>query len=182
MVQYMLLHAKPKVAVEKLHGHDMLNKNIDSFGHECVLLMILRNYKECIMSHLSRHGNEHKPERIELAYTHYAKILSVYWNTRVPKILFYYEDIITQPVKYIQQIAEYFGTDVSHIVADMNGYLTRSRESYMGALGNCQTDGKQTIHFTPLTKEYDFDWDQRMRDTAPGLYDEYLTRYGETND
>jgi hypothetical protein len=66
---------------------------------------------------------------------------------------------------------------------NMDAHLAQSKQRYEQGLGKCMTDGKQIVHFTPLTKKfYDFDWDERMRNMNPKLYDKYLKHYGEMNE
>jgi hypothetical protein len=66
-------------------------------------------------------------------------------------------------------------------IDDLDTYIEASRVNYTNKLGATMTSGKEIIHFAPLTKENEFDWDDEMRLLNPDLYDKYLKIYEWSN-
>jgi hypothetical protein len=180
LIQFLLRYANPPIATTKLHGHDMFNMKKDAVDDK--LLTIIRNYKECIMSHLTRDDDQHNITKIKEAFVQYIKVLEVFENSECTKCLIYYEDLITNPTSTLQKIANCFGYDIKRVLDNLDVLLEESRQSYIRELGTTQTSGKTIIHFTPITKHYKFDWDHEVRNLNPELYDKYLKLYGEIND
>ena len=181
LIQFLLNYASPPIITDKLHGHDMINKDIDAFNDK-ELLVLIRNYKECIMSHLTRDDNQLDVSKIKKAFEQYIKVLEVYEASTCKKHLIYYEELITYPATTLQSAADYFGYNIKQVIEKLDYYLAASRQNYISKLGKTQTSGKETIHFTPLTQHYNFNWDKEISSLNPELYDKYLKIYGDDNE
>ena len=180
LVQFLLNYASPPVVTTKLHGHDLINSGLDAI-HDGELLLLIRNYKECIMSHLTRDDDQHDVSKIKEAFRQYIKVLEVYEASICKKHWIYYEELVTDPATTLQGVANYFDYNMKRVIEELDYYLAASRRSYISKLRQPQTSGKETIYFTPLTKLYDFDWDAEMYYATPELYDKYLKIYGDNS-
>jgi hypothetical protein len=159
----------------------MIYKNLDAV-YNLDLLVLIRNYKECIMSHLTRDDDQHDVAKVQEAFRQYIKVLEVFENSTVRKYWIYYEDLIQDPGPTIKGIANHFGYNLDNVLNDLDHFLEASRQDYIRRLGTPQTSGKEAVYFSPLTEHYDFDWDHEMYCLNPEFYDRYLKIYGEKND
>ena len=107
LVQFLLSHAQPAPRTIKKHGHDMINSGRDSIS-DGELLVLIRNYKECIMSHLTRDDDQHNTSKIQQAFKQYIKVLEVYEASTCKKGICYYENLINNPYQAMKNIADLF--------------------------------------------------------------------------
>ena len=189
MMQYLLEQAWPTTfltmpTTKKVHGHDMINSSHNSISHNHSLLMILRDYKECILSHLTRDNDQCDLQKVDAAFVEYVKVLEVYEKSEANKTLVYYEDLITDAglAHELKRIGNHFNLMVDSIIRNLYHYRARAMQNYVNELGATQTTGQEKVHFAPLTANHCFDWDQTMRDMNPLLYDKYLVHYGVNNE
>jgi len=179
MMQFLLNHAHGDLQIRKIHGHNLLENGIIGFTSKTRgVLLILRNYKECILSHLIRDDDQKDLDKLGNAFIQYMKAVEVFHASNVPRLFVYYEDLITNLAGEMTKIAKHFDLQMDHVINNIDTYRTKSMTQYNKVFGKSQTDGKTPAHFTPLTNDYDFNWDEQMRQLNPRLYDAYLIRYG----
>lgn len=181
LLQCFLTNHKPSLPNKKLHGHDIVNNNISGLhGDSHWIIMLIRNYKEGILSHLTRDDDQFDMEKINQAFMYYTKVLNTYEKSTCKKTFQYYEDLIEDPVKVLNDISNTFGFNFDHIIENIDIYLDRGRSQYIKRHGPTQTNGKEKIHFSSSIKHnYNFDWDQKMKQLNPILYNKYLSHYGD---
>src|SRR5690606_8606480 len=73
------------------------------------LLVIVRDYKECVIRHLNKKSPARiKPRRLERELSRYAPSLSCYDQFTGPKLLIYYEDFIAHPQETLTLVTQFF--------------------------------------------------------------------------
>ncbi len=142
------------------------------------LVVVVRNYKECIIR--NRYDQEAGGFNFSEDHRFYLEPLRLYHHFEGRKLLFYYEDLIQLPHEPIFGLASLLGLSdekrdhflahyEAHFQKSLKGYPSRSRSG-----GN-----KKIFHSQRLTPEQRREWDREMRETAPEIYDRYLSRYAE---
>jgi len=186
MTQCCLYHMMPRIVSSKIHGHDIIRNDwtpkylARTFNH---FVLVIRNYRECVMSQLARGNEQNDLAKIKTAFVELMIGLSTYEKSQMHKTFIYYEDFVVDPITTVIHLGEFLGVGYQHIVNDVDNFLEFSSNDYKARLGSPLTNGKDVLHFTPLTYEnYDFDWDKEVRHLNEDLYDKYLSRYGEVNE
>lgn len=186
LTQCCLNSMQPSIQTAKLHGHDIVRKGWTPgyLTHKYpYLILVIRNYRECVMSQLTRGDQQNDPARIKVAFIEYMIGISTYDKYKNKKTVIYYEDFITKPVEIVTQLGAFLNTKYSHMTEDIDAFMEFSSNNYKQRLGNPLTSGREVQHFTPITySNYDFDWQKEIRHLNEDLYDKYLSRYGEVNE
>ncbi len=165
-----------KFPVIKLHSYNSLGSKID-FKY---LVIIVRDYKECIM----RQHSSYNLAIADLEFPHnwYIDALKIYDNwDKDKRLLLYYEDLMNDPFYVYNQIANFFGEGketIENFINEeaehkANGIWLYSRyEMFSASKG---TD----IHFhaKKLTPEQIYELDSLCKNLYPEIFDLYLRRY-----
>lgn len=148
----------------------------DHEGNKLVLL--LRDYKECIASH----GGKGRDG--QCAQGNYWANLNLYHNWSGPKKVVYYEDLMTQTIGELKELLDFF--ELSESERDyaneqleiLKDNLDESREQSFkrhNLARHDPTDFKR--HSLDLSDQDKEDWKERLRSRDPEIYDTYLSRY-----
>jgi len=160
----------------KDHG---VNQNFDDGN--TTLIMVLRNYKECIPRQII-----YKAQTKQQALNQYVRMIKRYdkWNGK--KFIVYYEDLITDPEKTLENLINIIDTkyvkNIKLLMQDYEEHKKGSLERYTttGGKPESMTKGNSIIfHSKKLTIEQKQDYDQFIK-----LYKfckKYLERYYEKN-
>jgi hypothetical protein len=82
--------------------------NWDSWTKDnCRLILVLRDYREAILRHALALGKNKQDKEIQKCVEHYLHCLDSYDNFEGDKIIFYYEDIVTNPRKEIESLCRF---------------------------------------------------------------------------
>jgi len=98
------------------HSHSLVKELKEINQSDNKLLMIIRNYKECIVSYQKFSPLEFLNSVIkhksldDQGFCQYIENLQFFdiWKDEDSKLLIYYEDFITNPEKTIKQVAEFY--------------------------------------------------------------------------
>lgn len=142
------------------------------------LVVVVRNYKECIVRHRYHLEERKRPFALETESRFYVAPLAYFDHHVCPKLLLYYEDLIEKPVLAITSLARFLEIPEQTCIDFLDRYQehrTRSIRSYPS-----HTLGEQTVyHLFQLSLPERRAWDDQIRTLNPALYDRYLTRYQE---
>jgi hypothetical protein len=94
------------------------------------------------------------------------------------KHLIYYEELITEPVRVFQELAEAIDIDLSYATSNMDGWVTESQKNYFTNQGG-QFSGGDKVHYYKrwLTPTQQDEWDTAFREYNPDLYNKHLKHY-----
>jgi len=147
------------------------------------LILVLRDYKECIPSHKSdiwnmqELNNEQLDDIFAPAIEHYVSLVDAFDGWEGRKLLVYYRDLVGNPVPSIRLISEFVCGDpvrTARLVEDHERQMGRCRSMY---------DDKRVVHtggmhdpqhYSNLVKHIR-SWDSRLADSRPDLR-KYLSR------
>ena len=187
---YELLTSEGKVIRTK-----HMNKNVDT---NCIkLLLIVRNYKEAIISEMKQHATSIiNWSSIKEEVNKYISTLVTYDKYPYEKKIIYYEDMISNPSKTLEESINNFSGRNSGLSDDdmkenldslLENYETHFEESissYKRGTGSALSGGKSGL-FHSLEKGkghelYDF-IENHILQNAPEIYKKYLQRYRGDN-
>jgi len=164
-------------AVEQLNG-----KNVDK------LILIVRNYKEVLIRHRMDNWNDKFDlkflrnscfGKVSTSSRNYATIIKYFDEFKGPKMILYYEDIITDLKAVLEKTSEFLGTGQDNIDEFMLN-LDSHKENSLKIYGASQTKGNTTeYHSKILSIEEKKNWDRALKEFDKDLYSKYLQRYKE---
>ena len=142
------------------------------------LVFVIRDYTECIIRHLDTQNNI-KESILVPCINHYAELLQQYDKFEKPKIMIYYEDLITNPKDNIKKIFDFIDSydinDLENFFENIEVHKTKSLLKYKCG----QSKGKLNYHKNKRKSDFLKRFHKLMRDKSTELYDKYLTRYKE---
>ncbi len=174
-----------KTPLYRSHFHMPL-KGMNKNGNK--LLLILRNYKECIHRENTKiHSNEEfrdlfvKEEQIVKTYLNN---LAMYdsWDP-ANRLLIYYEDLIKTPVEQTKRILSFFDEPIPDFLTDdflrsISGSTLESYHAQHKKSGGSHSKGKDLeFHSKQIPNEYLVEIDQKMESLSANLWDTYLKKY-----
>lgn len=145
------------------------------------LILLVRNYKEAIIRH--QDGKvELNPQFLLGNILNYYELLRFYDDFNGSKILFYYEDLISDPEKIIRKALEFLDeTTHEQRIGEFFPYLQYHKNTCINVYaqhGKSYTKGEHDIfHSAKISKTKIRKWDAFMREQDPDLFDKYLNRY-----
>lgn len=152
------------------------------------MILILRNYKECILSGANKKDfkfikSHLLGERTTLGKKHvfdYITILKYYDELQKDKMLIYYEDLITDPHKELQRVILFlkkYQMKTDKFESFINNISDHRQKSLQGYRGNI-TDGNTLIqHSNGMRSEDRIKTDNYLLEKYPELWNKYLKRY-----
>lgn len=153
----------------KRHALEYLHEDVNK------LVLIIRNYKECIIKHRSQAG---KPINIHLlAQANYMGLIQYYDMFVGDKILIYYEDLITDIKPILDQLLTLLEYDDIHLKSFMEN-LEKHKKQSLNLYGGSTTMGKKLLfHSYRLGEELTKLWDEYLLEHHEKLFVKYLQRY-----
>lgn len=178
------------------HANGVNVWNYISNDNSLRLVMIVRNYKECVIRHvcssnkfnffniiLSEMSGVTPVEVKKKNKTDYVALLNLFNNYAHEKILIYYEDLITEPEKELYRLAEFFKVEDHNIKEFMNDFKKHKRKSLRITAGETQkpeTNGNALIHHSnKISKPRRIELDNHLIENFSDLFEKYLKRYKE---
>jgi len=158
--------------------------NIDQSKNKLVVL--LRNYKECIVRNLYITEKELVKEITsdQKHFSLYISNLNLYhnWKDENTKLLIYYEDLIQKPRQTIEKLLAFLEEPLDGLEDFFDNYdywKNKAISSYKRQYGhNISSGGQKEIHHS---KDFSIQSlhkiDQHIQETYPELWENYLSRY-----
>jgi hypothetical protein len=177
------------VIVDKKH----IIRSEDS--RETPMILLLRNYKECILRHQCYKDNKElkdnwknifKKDLLEESregyYLGYMKGVQCFDKWPAKKLLVYYEDLISDQHKTLKQILNFLEISDQHLDSfvkdlDVHKKISVSMYSYWSPSRTKGDNAK--YHSSNISKDDKLEIDNMVKEKYPVLYKKYLTRYGE---
>lgn len=171
-------------------------------GEEVKILLLLRNYKECIIRHASNLYTFFKADNLlnikqflnnkcwpsefssPSLKKSYCNTLRTYHNYKHKKLLIYYEDLIKDYERELKKILVFFNIN-KDLKEDLNLFFKNKeyhfKESIKNYAYNSITKGKNEIyHSKNLNKEQLIIYDREIFECiGKKIYNKYLLRYKE---
>lgn len=156
------------------------------------VLLIVRNYKECIVRH---HGmnliksqysdvvNFLNDLSIEQPASWYMKNIMAFDEFSSEKLVIYYEDLIREPDKNLRLIGEFLDVDnkeVNKFILNLSEHREKSINAYTSNGHESITRGKAsalTYHSGHLTNQEKKDFDKFFRSMDAEVFYKYLSMY-----
>lgn len=174
-------HTKDSIITVTHQTHDLVRIQ----NKELPLILLLRNYKECIMRHGFGIAGGAKFPNGQCSQGNY-------WNNVVSfngwgdnKHVIYYEDLMIEPEKIIKKLCKFIGHPNANFKELFNNFEHHRFESikkYEQKTSPSKTKGdadKLIFHSKSKTKKSLIKIDKQLRDRNPKIYDKYLSRYKE---
>jgi hypothetical protein len=181
---FLTLDFSKPVIYRTHHVHQLAGLNIN--GNK--LLMILRNYKECI----HRHAKEYKTvDEFKNLFIYYAPIVQRYFNTLSffdswdpnNRLLIYYEDLIANPLPEIVKVLTFFGESIP---ADLTeDFLRQARDkildsyhqNHINSGGSHSKGADPRYHSKQIPLDFLLEIDRAVITQYPFLFQKYLLKY-----
>ncbi len=151
------------------------------------LVLILRNYKECIASDLARESPSlvfmKMEKRIKLTENVYFTNLEVFDQYQGKKLLLYYEDLMERPKETLAKLCKFVNRpcNLSEFIAHLPEHKEKLLDYYM-RLGSSQSFTKgedQKFFSSKFTSKQKTSLDDIVKKKYPELTKKYLKRYLE---
>ena len=150
-----LIHPDKKIIANKRHSVD----SVDEWKN---MILLLRNPKECIIRHATVVPNNDINEYIiyELQKGRrekdrpddgYLYLIDQYYKFSKPKMVIYYEDLISNDSKCYDSIFDFFQVDGSEFMDNIGGH----REISINLYDMSETDGTQAVFHSKLLGDLD---------------------------
>lgn len=144
------------------------------------LVFILRNYKECVTRHLETMEVPPDHPRADDQLRRYLAALRQYDEWRSRKLLLPYADLVENPTDPVRKLLGFLGEDVDkadQFGADIDRHRTNAMRTLKTASGS---GGRRAVHhlhkLEPAIRQQ---WDLRVRELAPDLWDLYLAAWSD---
>ena len=152
------------------------------------LIILIRNYKECILRHTHRGSSGATLSQIKEVFSReklmYLNVLRFYEKSKENKFIVYYEDLIKYPESTLRGVLEFFGENGNYLKDFINNYdrhRATSYNQYTTLLEKSETQGdpnKLKYHSNFLSGDILLQIDQLFKEEKV-LFDKYLLRYEE---
>lgn len=160
------------------------------------VIMVVRNYKECLVRHLSNEWQNaatvadflEDKSALQPAYW-YIYNLQAYEDFKGEKTLLHYEDLITQPISTLSKFLDFIDLSqkpksLEEFESNLDFHKRRSISLYADNQESVTLgDTKQLRYHSEktLTASEREDFDLYYQSHYPKLYSKYLTRYAESS-
>lgn len=154
------------------------------------LILIIRDYKECIISHLRKINKDKEID--SLTFQHelnlYFKLLNYYDNFEGKKMIIYYEDLIQKTDEVLNQLKNFIPNIQNSFYLDflknIDHHCYLSSNGKNRSWGGSNSNREISFHFTnsnPSEKKNILDTIKIFRKTHTPLFRKYLKPYLERN-
>jgi len=175
-LQFLIRRAQPPSY--KTLVHNKLHPNSQSFyapNITDIVILILRNYKECIIRH---HITQLQNIDLDESIPAYFWAIEAFEKFQKTKHLIYYEDFITDTTSELVKLVPILKLNFSKIINNIESFRQESKIEYTKNKQNMSlSNDKLVFHSNKLSKEKQKQWDDKFRQYDPVLFDKYLERY-----
>ncbi len=187
---------KPTPGQTRLHSGadyviDRAHKGYPVLHHYNKVILLIRNYRECLLRHHSSLWTALKDAKAFLLYENveqppiwFIKNIEAFDKFEGEKLLIYYEDLLNNPEPIIKKLSRFLGLDIKKTEDFILNIEDRQQESisaYIGGGHESFTLGErnQTNYHanTNLSKEEQLEFDNFYKLKYPYLFDKYLKKY-----
>ena len=148
------------------------------------LLFILRDYKECLLSHRREHSNESLDWLIDCnssdrSSQNYSQLIEFYDRFEGAKELLHYEDLIEDLEGCLRKSLAFLGyedTFLAELLRDVDRHRRACLELYQVGMSGGQTTRFHARRMRPISRRA---WDEYLKRQYPELFARYLERYVE---
>ena len=192
---YLLTHMLDRCGLEVRKLHELLIYQHLPLKKGEGLVLLVRDFKECLLNHNFRRGIIDNPNfvftkkhidvmfgmRFEKAYRamQYMENLVLFDMIRGNKILIHYEDLIEKKYAVIAEILDKFSANMDCwsklALLDWDVEAEKVKKVYQGPL---LSEGKGAIHHVHKI-QYPVYLRDRLRELNPKIFDKYLKRYDD---
>ena len=153
------------------------------------IICIVRDYKECAIRHgIAEPGNRTREEKIKRKFdtgfrgrqpdVDYIDVLMSFDEFEKPKLLVYYEDLLTQPKVEIERIAKFLGANTEDVDEFMDNYDTHVQKGVKAYHDKSYSKGNDLkYHQKKASAEICEYMTSTLEEKFPELFDKYLSRY-----
>jgi len=154
------------------------------------VLLIIRDYKECLLRHHKNHWLATKDVKAFMESTRvkqpcgwYMENIKAFDNFQQPKLLIYYEDLISSPETELVKIGNFLGfpeKKVADFLNTIEEHFKRSVTAYTSLGHTSETTQNKDLEAHAkalLTKEQQQEFDDYFLTKYPALAQTYLKRY-----
>jgi hypothetical protein len=171
-----------KQCIWKVHDRQRMEKIFSVDPNKDILIMLIRNYKECIPRHLG----DYKRAIIEFddVKNCYLDNIVVYdeWSDS-NKILVYYEDFISNPRKTLSELLLFLGESgdkLTSFLSCYDEYKNRSLKFYQQYIGATKSRGEDLLYHSKLIPFEDrLKMESFVKENYPYIWGKYLYRYDQ---
>jgi len=151
----------------------------DKISTDSKIILILRNYRECV----SRHVASARKEDPYVLIDRYVDNVTYFHHKFKKRLCIYYEDFLKNPEPILKKSLDFLEESDARLegfVTNLIDHKNRSVNLYKKFQGYSQTGGspKKLLHYSnAMTKEKKWAWDSRAQQRDPWIYSKYLSRY-----
>lgn len=163
----------------KFHDYDSEFTAGRQPSEDDALVLVLRNYKECIV----RHAGARDPEKSQSEFDAYAELLDRFDEWSGPKTVIYYENLICEDVVVsLRKLSGVFGFDEDQTEDIMNSLSKRREKSINAYAGRSHTCGKNSVHHSSkLSEDQKLAFDEAVKSrVSESLFARHLEQYIES--
>lgn len=191
--------------IPKIHGQYPSQWSAESLaGEGKQLILIIRNYKECIPRQMEKytaqgileHASNTKPyekdivpdrKGINARHADYIAMLEFFERFGGSKIFLYYEDLIANTHQELSRLCEFTGVDnkvLESFMQDIDNHQHASSQRYNKTNTGCKSISKDgsaqpIFHSKKISAQDRLSIDRQLQQKFPTLYEKYLKRYEE---
>jgi len=154
----------------------------------CSLILMIRDPKECIMRQCAKDDHTESElikifeenltgiQEINFPPSEFIYNIITYDQWAAPKLLIYYEDLITKPETIIVQICDFLKIEIG----DFLEHIEDHRSGGMKLYKDSKTDGRTVrFHSNVLSMQFKKNIDELIKNKFGDVFEKYLTRYTE---
>lgn len=169
---------------------DRAHKAYEVMGKYPSVMLVLRDYRECLIRHNKDVWKQHPDVKTFLEITDieqpanwYIKNIEAFDKFEGKKLLLYYEDLMAEPESSIRSIAQFLEIDESkvddflanideHRKKSVNAYTSGGHDSFTGSSRSLNHHAKSNLRPEQITE-----FDEYYFTNFPELAQKYLARY-----
>lgn len=122
------------------------------------IVTVVRDYKECLMSHYKRSGSKLSAEKyFSDNFPEYVDNIVFFEECKCPKLFIYYEDLLGQTRTELEKLIDFLGVEtdqLDHLIENLDYYNEMQTKTYKKNTGNVFTGSDLSKkHADTLTKK-----------------------------
>jgi len=148
--------------------------------HNTKLILLLRNYKECIMRQNNNYEDSILPKQKRFNYME--NIIEFETWPKENGLVVYYEDLIVNPKTVLKQCIDFLklnGDGIDEFIDKHDHYKQKSIEVYDKLMGSSSKGKDLSFHSDKKSKEFLKQWDNKIKEKHLDMFNKYLIRYEE---
>jgi hypothetical protein len=165
---------KPAICLKRHHIH----LPQDNWTGQESFILIVRDFKECILKHLPPGKQTH--DRFKIDVREYVRLLKFYDTYSGPKMLIYYEDLMNYPGRELLRVKNFWDLDSDRYNAFMNNYKKHKEimlEQYHGKKVHLSSRGERLKFHQNMAKQSKLNHLNNEARSYADIYIKYLKRY-----